>query len=131
MIPSTTFTSTTTDDSTSKTYALDRALNQISGFVDGIDAIKQSIFHILSTERYEHSIYSTNYGIELANLYGMSIDFVSTLIEDRIIDALTQDDRISSVNSCYIQKASSSTLSVQLDITTIYGDLTAETVVNY
>jgi len=62
--------------------------------LDGIAAIKQTIFLILSVERYEYEIYSWRYGVELQNLIGMPVPLVYAKIRNVITDALLQDDRI-------------------------------------
>ena len=54
----------------SKNYKLHIEQNTIKGTCDGLEAMKQVVYKILSTERYQHIIYSWNYGIELLDLYG-------------------------------------------------------------
>ena len=68
-------------EQTSKTYYLNIEKNTISNFCDGIEAMKQAIYCILNTERFEHLIYSWNYGIELKHLIGESTTFVIPEIE--------------------------------------------------
>ena len=82
-----------------KTYRIDFKDNSIEGFIDGKDAIKQTIYKILETERYTYPIYSWDYGIELSDLYGEDMRYVCAELEDRIKEALTQDDRIADVES--------------------------------
>ena len=53
-----------------RTYRLVLDSMRVTGQTDGREAIKQAIFKILSTERYQHEIYSWNYGVELADLWG-------------------------------------------------------------
>ena len=74
------------------------------GKVDELDAIKQSVMKILNTERYEHEIYSWDYGIELRDLRGKSITYVMSEVKERIKDALLQDDRIKSVDNFEIKR---------------------------
>lgn len=71
--------------------------NTFLGTVDDVDAIKQAILKIINTERYEYEIYSWDYGIELQDLVGKSMTYVLSEIEQRIVDAVTADDRIESV----------------------------------
>lgn len=80
------------ENSTSPVY-----LNKVSGYTDGIDALKQTIYFILGTERYEYLIYSWDYGIELQDLFGKPIPYVIAEIKRRITEALTMDDRITDV----------------------------------
>lgn len=44
-----------------KTYFLNTDNNTITGYCDGKDAMKQAIYKILNTERYDYLIYSWNY----------------------------------------------------------------------
>lgn len=44
-----------------RTYKLSDT--KIEGFVDELEALKQAIYKILSTEQYEYPIYSFKYGI--------------------------------------------------------------------
>lgn len=73
--------------------------NRIIGECDSITALRQTIFKILNTERYEHEIYSWNYGVELMDLYGRPVTLVCPEVQRRITEALIQDDRITSVDS--------------------------------
>lgn len=71
--------------------------DRIEGFLDGAEALKQTIFHILSTDRYAYPIYDSNYGNELKTLFNKSTGFVIAGLGQVITDALLQDDRIESV----------------------------------
>lgn len=82
-----------------KTYVLKTESNRILGKVEGTEAIRQAVYKILNTERYAYAIYSWDYGIELQDLIGKPIPYALASLESRITDALTQDDRISSVDS--------------------------------
>ena len=56
----------------------------INGFTDGLDAMKQTIYMILNTERYQYIIYSWNYGIELIDLFGEPITYVCPELEEEL-----------------------------------------------
>ena len=81
----------------SKTYRLKDV--RVIGNVEGIEAVKQSVFCILNTERFEHIVYSWNYGREFVDLYGGSMGVLESKIKKRIKEALIQDDRIRSVGA--------------------------------
>ena len=83
----------------SLTYEIKIDKNKMGTYVEGIEAIKQSIYHIINTERYQHLIYSWNYGIELSDLFGKPITYCYPEIKRRITEALLQDDRIESLDS--------------------------------
>lgn len=82
----------------SHTYGLDFETDgQARGYKDYLEAMKQAIYKIINTERYEYVIYSWNYGIELADLFGEPIPYVYAEIQRRIEEALLTDDRITEV----------------------------------
>ena len=86
----------------SRTYRLDNATNRIVGMTDGLDAVKQAAQLILETERFEHLIYSGNYGREFSGLLGRESAFVQAELYRRIRAALMQDDRIRDVQDIQI-----------------------------
>lgn len=71
--------------------------DRINGYTDDLDAIKQAIYLILSTERYAHIIYSWDFGVELVDLIGKPMSYAMAELPRRITEALTQDDRIDDV----------------------------------
>lgn len=80
-----------------KSYRMKIADEKILGNIDELDAIAQACYKILNTERYQYVIYSWDYGIELQDLFGKPIPYVYSELPRRIKEALTQDDRINSV----------------------------------
>ena len=100
--------------------------NRTGNFVDGIDAMKQAIHKILNTERYDYLIYSWNYGIELKDLFGEPLPFVQSELEDRITEALTQDDRIDSVTDFEFTFPGRSAIHVAFTVNTIFGRVNEE-----
>ena len=73
--------------------------NLIREYIDGLEAVKQSIFKIIMTERYQYIMYSWNYGIELVDLFGEPISYVCPELKRRISEALLWDDRIKGVDN--------------------------------
>lgn len=114
-----------------KNYQMHFIEKFINGFVDKLQAMHQVIYKILNTERYQYIIYSWNYGIETLDLYGEPISYVCPEIERRIIEALTQDDRIESVDNFEFDYSEKGKLHVTFRVHTIYGDLEEERAVNY
>lgn len=100
--------------------------NRIIGTVDEQEAMKQVIYKILNTERYEYVIYSWNYGIELQDLIGEPVSYVCAELIDRITEALTQDDRIDSVDNFDFTFPQKNSISATFTVHTIYGDIDAE-----
>lgn len=81
----------------SKTYKMNIEAETIAKHTDDLEAIKQTVYKILNTERYRYVIYSWNYGIELQDLFGMPLPYVYPELKRRITEALTWDDRINDV----------------------------------
>lgn len=106
-----------------KTYKIEN--NKIVGFCDGLEAIKQSIYCILNTERFDYLIYSWNYGIELKNLIGQQKDFVMSELKRLIKEALMQDDRIEDVIDFEFENKRNS-LAVKFNVITNIGNIEME-----
>ena len=115
----------------SKNYMMHIDRNRISGFCDKQDAVKQAIYKILNTERYDYIIYSWNYGIELMDLFGMPVIYVIPELERRITEALIQDERIESVDDFEFDSSEKRTVKASFTVHTIFGDVQTEKVVNY
>lgn len=104
------------------TYKLDINKGRIKGMTDEAEAMIQAIYLILSVERYQYPIYSHNYGVELVDLIGMPKDYVMSEVKRRITEALTQDDRISSVDGWSFQTTKNAVIATFI-VHTIYGDI--------
>lgn len=105
----------------------DRIINKC----DKLEAMKQVIYKILMTERYKYFIYSWNYGIELADLFGMPVYYVVPEIERRVTEALMQDDRIVNVHDFDFDLSKRNVVAVTFMVDTIFGSVTAEREVKY
>lgn len=114
----------------SKNYMMHIERNFISGTCEKREAVKQAIYKILNTERYEYIIYSWNYGIQLYDLYGEPVTYVCPELERRIIDALLTDDRINSCENFEFDTSQKGVIVVTFKANTIYGDIEVERVVN-
>ena len=111
------------------TFKLNDSYNQTYGFTDGIEAMKQAIYLMLNIERYEYLIFSWDYGIELADLFGQPINFVMAELERRISEALLQDSRISSVENFEFDYQKNKII-CKFTVYTIFGEIETEKVVN-
>ena len=114
----------------SKQHRMNLDNGLILGTCDGLEAVKQSIFKILNTERYDCLIYSWNYGIELMDLYGQPLMYVCPEIERRVKEALLQDDRITGVDSFEFDTSGKGVVSVKFTVHTSFGNANEEMVVN-
>lgn len=109
----------------SKTYHVLLDKDRISGYCDKVEALIQSIYFILNTERYKFVIYSWNYGIELFDLFGKQMTYVIPEVERRVTEALMQDNRITKVTNFEFE-AVGHKLHVTFDVISIYGTIKVE-----
>lgn len=98
------------------------------GKTDELEAVKQAVYKILNTERYEYPIYSWNYGIELKDLFGQPTPWVYPELERRITEALTWDDRINSVTDFEFENFRND-VHAKFTVNTIYGSYEDDLVV--
>lgn len=121
-------------EQTSRTYRIDFENGCIDGMIDGLDAVKQSIIKVLSTERFKNLIYSENYGCEIKDMM-MNDDNTDSFMESEIPalikEALSDDDRILFVDNFEIYDSDDEKdgLMVTFDVTTIYGNFEMKEVV--
>lgn len=108
------------------TYKADSGGGSVRGYADGLEAMKQAIYKILLTERYQYVMYSGNYGIETLDLFGEPISYVCPELERRITEALIQDDRVESVSDFEFDVSSRGAVHVNFTVHTVFGDVTAE-----
>ncbi|WP_027636939.1 DUF2634 domain-containing protein [Clostridium butyricum] len=124
LTPSDNLSDFTLSEDIDKTYKIDIEKNRVkSSFIDKKEAVKQSSFLILNTERYECLLYSWNYGIETKDLIGKPIDYVYPELCERIKEALLQDSRITSVDSFSYEVKQKGKLTVYFTEHTIYGNI--------
>lgn len=109
-----------------RTYKLDMEKACVRGMTDEADAVLQAVYLILNVERYQYPIYSHNYGVELADLIGQPADYVMSEIKRRITEALTQDDRITAVDTWSVE-CREQTVTAAFTVHTVYGDIQTET----
>ena len=107
-------------------YKMHYEKERVIGTVDKLEAMKQVVFKILNTERYDYIIYSWNYGIELKDLFGEPLSYVCCELQDRIKEALIQDDRINSVTDFDFTFPKKGEVLVTFKVHTIYGDIESE-----
>ncbi len=121
----------TLEEIKSKNYKMLLKEEVIKGYVDELEAMKQVVYKILSTERYVHLIYTWNYGVELRQLFGKPVDYVCPEIERLIKAALFQDNRINNVYSFTFDKSKKGVVSVEFIVETIYGEMSITKEVAY
>ena len=113
-----------------KTYKMHLDQDYISGYCNEREALKQTVYKILNTERYQYIIYAWNYGIELSDLFGEPISYVCPEIERRVTEALIQDTRINSCSTFSFDTREQGTVRVSFIVHSIYGDFDMNTEVS-
>ena len=108
----------TAAEAPTRTFKIDFDAGRVGGFCDETEAMKQAIYKILQTERFEYLIYSWNYGIELNAVVGKSFQ------------ALLADSRITDVTDFEVAQIDKRTASVKFTAETIFGEIPIESEVN-
>lgn len=108
-----------------RTYYLHTDTGRVLGFCDGLEAMRQAVYKILQTERYEYVIYSWSYGVEFADLFGKPIPFVYSEIKRRVSEALLRDDRITNVDNFQFSQGRGK-VHATFDVTTAQGVIQTE-----
>lgn len=116
----------TIEERSNKTYKLNVEKNTIEEKCDGIEAVKQSIYCILNTERFEYLIYSWDYGVEIKNLIGEQSTYIIPELERVIKEALIQDDRIEDVVDFIFNQTSKNIITATFKVITTLGDIMIE-----
>ena len=135
MIPSTTgFLDTDfefdTEPSINYKMDLSEGGDSVRGFCDGIEAMKQTVFRILQTEKNAFIIYPPSYGLKTIDLYGMPVTYVCPELERRIKNALMMDDRITRVYDFEHDFPQKGVIHTSFKVSTIFGEFKAEREVN-
>lgn len=103
-----------------RTYKLDFKRGRCVGMTDRLEAMEQAVFKMLNTIRFQHMIYSDDYGFE--ELIGKDKVYVQAELPRRISETLLQDGRITSVEDMTFDfKGDAATIS--FTCITIYGDV--------
>lgn len=113
-----------------KTYKINFEEKRIIGEIDGLEAIKQAVYKILHTERFNSLLYSWDYGVEFENLIGKDYDFILGDLQRRIEEALLQDDRIERIENIKVNKKQNDSIDVSFVVVSKYGNITTEVNIN-
>ncbi|MFD2613532.1 DUF2634 domain-containing protein [Paenibacillus gansuensis] len=102
----------------SLTYRLDPEINRIIGMIDNIEAVKQTTLLILSTDRFAHTIFSENYGVD-------NLVEGSGQLQQLVTDALLVDDRITGIED-FVSSTSGDEMNVSFTLVTVFGSIAVE-----
>jgi hypothetical protein len=108
-------------ESPSLTYRMDWDRKRITGQTDGLEAVQQAAAKILRTERFEHLIYSWDYGTEWRLVLGKDRLLVRAEIRRIVSEALLQDERILGLENIEIS-FNGDNLTFDCKVVTRYGN---------
>lgn len=112
------------------TYKLDFKRKRIIGIIDELEAVKQSIYKILNTERQSKLIYNQDYGVELQRFIGQDEDFVKSDLQRTITEALLADDRILEVKDFTLNPLESNLITINFSVISVFGDISLKSEVS-
>lgn len=107
-----------------KTYLVQDG--RIMTMVDNHPAMVQAIDKALKTARYSVPWQSPNYGHDLDDLIGKSIEYARMEIERMVVETFDSDDRVEEVSVFNLEQTNKTTLVAHVEITTIYGEIKTE-----
>lgn len=93
---------------------------QVAGMNEGLEAMRQAVEIMLTTERYDYQIYTENFGVELEQLVGQDPDYIQATFPELIRDAFSIDNRILREEN-YVFKTSGDTMTITFDVVTVFG----------
>lgn len=96
--------------------------------IDDLEALTQHIYFLLNIEAGKFLIYGNDVGIETIDLFGQPTSYVVAILESRIKETLTQDERIESVDN-FEYELDHGKVHLTFTVKSIYGDIDSETVV--
>lgn len=96
---------------------------QVAGMNDSIEAMRQAVEIILTTERYDYQIYTENFGVELEDLVGKDPDYIEAVFPGLIRDAFSVDERILREEN-YKFNFTGDTMTISFDVVTVFGTFT-------
>ncbi|WP_232231453.1 DUF2634 domain-containing protein [Paenibacillus sp. HW567] len=105
----------------SLTYRMDWERKRILGTIDTLEAVKQAAVKVLQTERYEHLIYSSDYGTEWNLVLGRDRLLARSELRRSVSEALLEDERIRSLEDVEISFNGDNVI-LNCTVVTYYGN---------
>lgn len=97
-------------------------IERITGAIDLLEAVKQSVFCRLATEQGAHAIYPPEFGLQALDLIGKDYSYTASELMRRIKECLAQDDRVTDVKDFQPTELKGG-LYIAFRVATIYGDI--------
>ena len=108
------------------TWKINQETRRIEGTVDGYESVRQAVEIILYVERFRWQIYTPYSGVQFDGLIGQNPGYVGSELQRRITDALVMDDRVTGIKD-FTYTADGDKMTVSFTVTTVYGDISAQT----
>lgn len=107
-----------------RTWRADRGTGRLSGFTDGLDAMRQAVDIALNVRRFRWQIYTPNVGHEFEAV-GFDFETARIGLQAQIQEALAADERITGLEDFHCQRSGDG-MYASFTVKTIFGDLAAE-----
>lgn len=100
-------------------------MERITGSIDSLSAVKQSVYCRLATEQGAHAMYPPEYGMKTLDLIGKDYSYAASELMRRIKECLIQDDRVTDIKDFKPIELKGG-LYIAFRVTTIYGDIDSD-----
>lgn len=98
---------------------------RVNGHTDELDALVQSVYCRLRTQRGQFPIYGELYGLPLNELIGQTAPLVYVNITSAITETLLDDDRITGVGN-FVYDVSGNSVTVSFQVSSVFGEADIE-----
>ena len=113
-------------DYPTETFLVDKSTGSIRKIGGGLAAMKQAVEIILSTERYQNQIYTSNFGCEFDKLIGKPMEYVTSMLKRRLNEAFSMDSRVLALENFVFDTGQPGILKCTFDIKTVFGAISGE-----
>lgn len=112
----------------SQTWLINRETMRVQCDINGLEAVKQAVDIMLSTDRFKWQIYTSNIGSELETLIGEETSYIVSEFPRMIEDALLVDSRIIEVSD-FNYTVNGDSMLWTFTVRTVYGDFGEEVMI--
>lgn len=111
-----------------RTFKVNFENNQVNGFVDGLDALKQSFMFMINTQRFVNTAFTSNFGMDWKDLIGQPNDYILSEVLARVQDMILADNRFLSADYYETRpfEIIGDMVIINIEVKTIYGDFTTQ-----
>ena len=112
----------------SQTWLINRETMRVQCDINGLEAVKQAVDIMLSTDRFKWQIYTSNIGSELETLIGEETSYIVSEFPRMIEDALSVDSRIIEASD-FNYTVNGDSMLWTFTVRTVYGDFGEEVII--